>query len=181
MQDELKLLQRAKQLDEDALAEIHERYYTPLYRYFSFRVNDLHTAEDLTSELFLRFLRAIREKSAPQNSLRGWLYGVASNILKEHYRKSARMHLHSLDESMDDKTEQLDKQLQNKLTIENLQKIVTDLTEDQQNVLALRFGFEMPIREVAKQMDKSEGSVKMLQVRAIAALSRKLNQGSQPA
>ena len=181
MQDEFKLLQRAKQLDEAALAEIHERYYTPLYRYISFRVHDLQTAEDLTSELFYRFLRAIREKSAPQNTLRGWLYAVASNILKEHYRKNACIDFHDLDESISDQTEQLDQQLQQKITVENLQENMTNLTKDQQNVLALRFGFEMPIREVAIQMNKSEGSVKMLQVRAIATLSRILNQGSHSA
>ena len=49
---------------------------------------------------------------------------------------------------------------------------MADLTEEQQQVLALRFGYEMPIRDVAETMNKSEGSVKMLQVRAIAALTR---------
>ena len=44
----------------------------------------------------------------------------------------------------------------------------------QQEVLALRFGFGLPIKEVAETVNKSEGSVKMLQVRAIAALTRRL-------
>ena len=49
---------------------------------------------------------------------------------------------------------------------------LTCLTEEQQHVLALRFGEGMPIREVANTIHKSEGSVKMLQVRGIAALTR---------
>ena len=52
-----------------------------------------------------------------------------------------------------------------------------ELTRDQQDVIALRFGYEMPIKDVAQTMGKSEGAVKQLQARAIAALSRKLSVG----
>jgi RNA polymerase sigma-70 factor (ECF subfamily) len=52
--------------------------------------------------------------------------------------------------------------------------VLQDLTEEQQNVLALRFGYELPIRDVAEVMGKSEGSVKMLQARAIASLANRL-------
>lgn len=51
---------------------------------------------------------------------------------------------------------------------------MSGLTDDQQNVLALRFGFGMPIQEVASTMGKSEGSVKMLQARAISAISQQM-------
>jgi RNA polymerase sigma factor (sigma-70 family) len=86
-QEELILLNRARSLNQDALAEIHERYYTPIYRYISFRVSDLQTVEDLTSEVFLRLLNALRDRHAPQNTLQGWLYGVASSVVKEYYRQ----------------------------------------------------------------------------------------------
>jgi RNA polymerase sigma factor (sigma-70 family) len=56
-----------------------------------------------------------------------------------------------------------------------LRRALADLTEEQQMVLGLRFGSEMPIRDVAELMGKTEGSVKQLQARAIAALSRKLS------
>lgn len=78
VQDELLLLHRAKSLDKDALAQVHEQYYDAIYRYMAYRVNDLLTAEDLTSEVFIRFLHAIQQKNAPQNTIRGWLFGTAS-------------------------------------------------------------------------------------------------------
>ena len=100
MQDELLLLHRAKSLDQDALTQVHEQYYDAIYRYVAYRVNDLQTAEDLTSEVFIRFLHAIQQKNAPQNTIRGWLFGAASLILKEHYRKKKRTQLTELNDAI---------------------------------------------------------------------------------
>lgn len=172
MQDELLLLHRAKSLDQDALAQVHEQYYGSIYRYMSYRVNDLQTAEDLTSEVFIRFLHAIQQKNAPQNSIRGWLFGTASLILKEHYRKKKRAQLTELSEALPGETAEPTERLEVQESKDALRRAITNLTEEQQQVLALRFGYEMPVRDVAETMNKSEGSVKMLQVRAIAALSR---------
>jgi len=177
MSDEMKLMQRARVLDDEALAEIHERYYVSIYRYIAFRIADVQTVEDLTSEVFLRLLRAIHDKNAPQNTLRGWLYGVASHVVKEHYRKSKRMMLAPLEDELMGKEERLDEQIQHKLNREMIQALLEELSEEQQNVLAMRFGFGMQVREVAQTLGKSEGSIKMLQVRAIATLSQKLQLG----
>lgn len=172
VQDELLLLHRAKSLDQDALAQVHEQYYDAIYRYVAYRVNDLQTAEDLTSEVFIRFLHAIQQRNAPQNTIRGWLFGAASLILKEYYRKKKRAQLTELDDAMPDEWVEPTETLEAQETKKALHRAIADLTEDQQQVLALRFGYEMPIRDVAETMNKSEGSVKMLQVRAIAALTR---------
>ncbi|WP_420642143.1 sigma-70 family RNA polymerase sigma factor [Candidatus Leptofilum sp.] len=174
MHDEIKLLNRVRALDQDALAEVHNKYYTSIYRYIAFRVNDSQTAEDLTSEVFLRLLSAVRDKSAPQKTLRGWLYGVASHVLKEHYRKKKRDSFTILHEDIPSAEQSLDQQIADIMQNENLQALMKSLTDDQQNVLALRFGFGMPIQEVAHTMGKSEGSVKMLQARAIAAISQRI-------
>jgi len=172
VQDELLLLHRAKSLDEEALAQVHEQYYNAIYRYMSYRVNDLQTAEDLTSEVFIRFLHAIQQKNAPQNTIRGWLFGAASLILKEHYRRKKRTQLTELDESLPSEWQEPTEDIEMQDNKKALHRAMANLTEDQQQVLALRFGSEMPVRDVAKSMNKSEGSIKMLQVRAIAALTR---------
>jgi RNA polymerase sigma-70 factor (ECF subfamily) len=172
VQDELLLLHRAKSLNQDALAQVHEQYYDAIYRYMTYRVNDLQTAEDLTSEVFIRFLHAIQQKNAPQNTIRGWLFGAASLILKEHYRRKKRTQLTELDESLPSEWQEPTENIEMQDNKKALHQAMANLTEDQQQVLALRFGFEMPVRDVAKSMNKSEGSIKMLQVRAIAALTR---------
>jgi RNA polymerase sigma factor (sigma-70 family) len=65
--------------------------------------------------------------------------------------------------------------LDQKMAQAQLDAALETLTEEQQEVLALRFGYEMPIRDVAHTLEKSEGAIKMLQARAIAALTRRLN------
>lgn len=168
------LLNRARAYDAEALGEIHDRYYQPVYRYLSFRVADAATAEDLTSEVFTRFLAAIREKGTPPNTLRGWLFGAAQNVLREHYRKQKQHTWTELHDAVPNgvSTEQ---RVDERLAREELREALEELTPEQQHVLALRFGYGLPIKDVAATVNKSEGSVKMLQVRAIAALTRRLS------
>jgi len=174
VQDELALLARARKLDPDALAAIHDMYYAPIFRYVAYRVGDRDTAEDLTSEVFTRLLSALRDRNAPQNTLRGWLYGVAAHMVSDHYRR----HYHSpqieLNESIVSKDAGPAETVEATLTREDLRRAIAELTEEQQNVIALRFGYDMPIQDVARTMGKSEGAVKQLQARAIAALARKM-------
>lgn len=174
MQDELDLLKRARAFDKEALALIHDRYYQSIYRYLSFRINDPHTAEDMASEVFIRFLSAIKDRNAPPNTIRGWLFGAAQNVLKEQYRKQKRMNWTELDDDVATNGWTPEKRLEERANKEELRAAISELTKEQQDVLALRFGYGMPIKDVAETVNKSEGSVKMLQVRAIAALTKRL-------
>ncbi len=176
VRDELILLNRARSLDENALTEIHERYYGDIFRYISFRINDRQTVEDLTSEVFTRFLSALQDKRAPQNTIQGWLYGAASRVVKEQYRKQKRVEETPLDESVPSQAIGPEQGVENRMILEQLRHALSNLTEDQQHVLALRFGQSISIREVAKIVNKSEGSVKMLQMRAVAALTRQMQE-----
>ena len=172
--DEQTLLMQARALDQEALGHIHDLYYQPVYRYLSFRVADPQTAEDLASEVFTRFLGALRDRGTPPNTIRGWLFGAAQNVLKEHYRKQRQMNWTELDESIAGNERTPEQRLDDRLSKEELRAALAELTPEQQEVLALRFGFGLPIRDVAETVNKSEGSVKMLQVRAIGALTRRL-------
>jgi len=174
VQDELALLARARKLDPDALSAIHDLYYAPIFRYVAFRVGDRETAEDLTSEVFTRLLSALRDRTSPQNTLRGWLYGVASRVVSDHYRQRYRAPQLELDEAIVSREAGPAETVEAMLAREDLQQALRELTDDQQNVIAMRFGYDMPIQEVARTMGKTEGAVKQLQARAIATLARKL-------
>ena len=177
MQDELLLLERARSLDPDALTEIHNLYYAPIFRFILLRVNDHDAAEDLASEVFVRLLSALRDHTAPRNTLKGWLFGVASRVVNDHFRQHYRYRHTELDDNVPAQQERVDDRMEMKLSREALREAIGELTEEQQNALALRFGFGMSIQETAQTMGKSEGSVKMLQARAVAALARRLMPG----
>jgi RNA polymerase sigma-70 factor, ECF subfamily len=181
--DERILLQQARRLDEQALSQIHTHYYPAIFRYLRFRVPDYATAEDLASEVFIRFLHAIRDKHAPPNSLRGWLLGTASHVLNDYYRANQRE-----TPLTDELAEQLasgdgvdawGESLTQHWVEAQLAEALRELTEEQQQVLALRFGYGLPLKEIASSMDKTEAAVKMLQARALSMLAKKVPQLSQ--
>ena len=178
MQDEVTLLRRARQFDTDALSQIHDTYYGPLFRYIAFRVSDRDLAEDLTSEVFTRFLSALRQRNPPETTLRGWLYGVAAHVVADHMRKRYRDQQVGLDDTIVSGADGPAELAEASLMRDDLKQAMTSLTEEQQHVIALRYGHELPIQEVARAIGKTEGAVKQLQARAIAALARKLMPGA---
>ena len=174
MLDENALVRKAHALDQDALAQIHEAYYGAVYRYISFRVDDLRTVEDLTSEVFTRFLAALRKRFGRPNSIRPWLYGTASRVVNEYYRSQSQRDLVALDESVAVEEMGPAQTSEEMWTRRELREAMQELTEDQKTVLSLRFGGNLSIKEVSTLMKKSEGAVKMLQLRAVSALARQM-------
>lgn len=177
MADDIDLLNQALAYDTDALARIHDAYYPALFRYIAFRVGDRHTAEDLTSEVFTRFLGALRGDKPPQSTLRGWLFGVAANVVSDYHRRSYRAPSAPLNEELVSPEAGPDEIAEGRVDRDDLRRAMASLTGEQQSVLALRFGQELPIQTVAATLGKSEGAIKQLQARAIAALARRLAPG----
>ena len=172
--DERSLLAGVQRLEPEALNQTHESYYPVIYRYIVMKVGNRQAAEDLTSEVFVRLLSAVRDQRAPQNTLRGWLFRVASIVVADYHRQRYRER--DVDWQSVDERSYVDprRQAAKKEQVEALHEALTELTDAQQEVIALRFGAGMAIRDVAKTMNKSEGAVKMLQARAVAALSEQL-------
>jgi RNA polymerase sigma-70 factor, ECF subfamily len=172
--DDQTLLAQARRLEPDALAEIHERYYGPIFRYVVFRLSNPDLAEDVTSEVFVRFLSALRDHRAPQNNLKGWLFSVAARVVADHYRQQYRHPQQALSEtavSTDDDPADI---VADHLTWDRVAKALGELTPEQQEAIALRFGDDLSIRDAAQIMGKSEGAIKQLQARAVAMLTRRL-------
>ena len=168
------LLDGVNRLDNDALVEVHGAYYRPLFRYIYSRIGDREAAEDLTSEVFTRLLDAIRDGRGPKTTLRGWLYGVANNVATDQLRAKYRAQEDELDPAMPAATGDPIAAAEKSLAHVELNGALEDLTEDQRHIIALRFGSELPIKDVARIVGKSEGAVKQLQSRAVARLARAL-------
>ena len=172
------LLARARRLEADALVQIHNKYYPELYRYVRFRLEDAQVCEDITAEVFLRLLDALDNGRGPNQKLRGWLFGTASNLVNDHLRQryAQKIEPNSVDEIVmisDDNPEgEFDENSQQ----QRVRQAILKLTADQQHVLALRFSEERSLQETADIMEKSVSAVKALQFRAVAALQRQLSE-----
>lgn len=174
MQDERSLLAAARRLDSGALSRIHDLYYQPLFRYIAYRVPDVVAAEDMTADVFQRLLDALHGGRPPRRTLRGWLYQVASNIVADYFRQQERAPEASLDEGWMAPDDGLLEMVSLSLRREAVLEAARQLTEDQQRVLALRFGAGHSIQETAEIIGKTPAAVKMLQARAVAALTEEL-------
>lgn len=169
------LLAAARKLDSRALAAIHDRYYADVYRYLVFKVGDSQAAEDLTSEVFMRLLDTLHNKRAPQ-SLRGWLFGVASHLSADYFRQFSRRPQTDLTDELADSNDGVDIKVMATLTGQSIRQALHQLTEEQQQVLALRFNEGRSISDTALVLNKSETAVKQLQFRAVTALRRVLEE-----
>ena len=179
MTSEHTLLERARAYDADALGELYDQYAPLIYAYLYRRVHDAQVAEDLTGEVFVRVLQAIQSEQFWHTSFRGWLYRIAHNLLVDHYRKQPPVPMLALDEQLVAAQGDPDSALAEKLSRQGLLAAISQLTPDQQQVLALRFGEELAAREVAEIMGKSVGAVEMLQHRALTALRRILGESER--
>ncbi len=169
------LLTRAHQFDEEALAELHETFYPVVYRFVRFRLEDEQLVEDITSEVFLRLLDALRQERKSVRDIRGWLLGTASNLIYDHLRRKYRHPIEELDQH-EDLPDDLHPEtiVESDMANQMIRQCVKELTEDQQKVLSLRFSQGMSIGETAKIVHKSVNAVKVLQYRALSSLRRML-------
>ena len=172
--DEARLIQRAQQGDRAAFAEIYERHQPAVYRYIYYRVGDTPTAEDLTGAVFVRVVEKIDGFVYRGRPLLTWLYTIARNAVIDYQRHSGQAVMLPIDERLVAEGEDVEGTVDRGLTQERLAAALTHLTEDQRQVILLKFIEEMSNEETARVVGKSVGAVKALQHRALAALQRVL-------
>ncbi|MFQ5612127.1 MAG: sigma-70 family RNA polymerase sigma factor [Anaerolineae bacterium] len=175
MTDEAQLLGRARQLDPTALQALHRRYYEPVARYIRFKVGDPHTAEDLSGEVFVRVLEGLRRGQGWRDSPQGWIMGIARNVVVDYYRRKERLPEVELSEQLTsaEETDPIYQAMQSERK-RALVHAIRQLTDEQRDVILMRFMEGIDIQGVAKAINKTPGAVKGLQYRALRALAEKI-------
>ena len=166
-----------RELDSQVIGTVYDRYFADVYRFVFYKLHDEQIAEDISSDVFVRLLEAVKKKRGPQTNLKGWLLATASNAVADHLRKVYRRPTEALSDAMPDENavtmrEEIDLREQS----DAVRDAYAKLTPDQQNVLALRFGSGYSLEETARMMDKKVNAVKALQFRALAALQRNIGE-----
>ena len=165
------LIIRAKEGDTDAIGELYECHRLGVFRYLYYRTGDAQTADDLTSEVFLRMIYSLSGYRLQGVAFQAWLFQIAHNLLNDHYRKmSVRNHIKLEETVVDDPQIPPSRPVENSLNSMTLQKALDRLSVDQRDVIVMRFITGMPISEVAQALHTSEDAVKGLQRRALTTL-----------
>ena len=174
---EASLIARAKRGDEAAISQLYRQYAPRIYGYVASRVGDPTLADDLTSDVFLRALEGLPGFEYRGISLGAWLYRIAHDRVADHFRKQARRQTSPLENGMLPPQNGVEPQVEANLEAQRLKQAIEQLTDDQQQVVLLRFNAGLKLRETAYVMDRSIGAVKMLQMRALTSLRQLMGQG----
>jgi RNA polymerase sigma-70 factor (ECF subfamily) len=170
--DESQLIQSAKAGDEQAFGKLYQRNLAAVYRFFYSRLDNPQDAEDLTEETFLRIWRSLpgyKDRGVP---FLAYAYRIARNLLIDHYRRyDNSSKITQLQDGLEHRSQpDPGETAMDNLTHDEVRQALSHLGEDYQTVIVSRFLGELSTKEVAVLMDRSPGSVRALQHRALKAL-----------
>jgi RNA polymerase sigma-70 factor (ECF subfamily) len=169
-----RLVAKAKAGDAEAFGAIFDAFGGPIHRFIASRVSRPSDAEDLTQLVFVKALEALPRYEARGIPFGGWLFRLARNAIIDQVR-TRKDHM-SLLEATTRETEETGPEAHAALRddLDRVALALRDLTDDQREVIELRFFAGLSVLEAATAMGRQEGTIRGLQFRAIASLRRSL-------
>ena len=178
MQDSI-LIQKAQTGDRDALNELVSAYWHPIYRFVAYKIGHLEDAKELTQETFFRAFRSLPSFRNSDATFKTYLSHIAFNLIRDYWRKKGRSPvLVDIADYQEAGTEDNQPDVQTLKTErrETIVRLLKELPSDQRKTIELRIIAGLPVKETALAMGKTEGSIKMLQQRALKSLRELLLQ-----
>ena len=167
-----RLAVEAAQRDPARFAELYEQNFHRVYAYVACRVQDRSQRQDLTAHVFQQALANIGKFKWRGAPFVTWLYRIAANAIADQARKQSREVAETelaTNLAVDVDLEQVERRAR-------LFRAVEALPDDQRKVILLRFAEEKSIREIASELDRSEGAIKQLQFRGLETLRTRLRE-----
>jgi RNA polymerase sigma-70 factor (ECF subfamily) len=177
---EREMIQRAQNMDEGALAWLYQVYYPKIYNYALVQLGDVAMAEDLASSVMLKVLESIHNYKWRGVPFAAWAFRIARNQIIDLHRRRKRRGEVDLDVAIATNSD-YDPQPMAELALERsrIQAALLTLTDDQRQVVVLKFIEGFDNGSIAKILGRSEGAIKSLQHRALLSLRRHLSQDGE--
>ncbi len=172
------LVDLAKEGDAAAYGQLYDHYVSGVFRFIYYRVSSKQLAEDLTSETFVRGLRAIQRFNWQGKDFGAWLTTIARNLVADHF-KSSRARLEIVTETIPEGRTSVASTEQEVLSLisnEMLFEAVNSLPNEQRDCVLMRFIQGLSIAQTAAALGRSEGAVKQLQLRAVRSLAKTVSE-----
>lgn len=168
------VVRRAQGYDEEALRMLYEMYYPKVYNYAFLQMGDVQAAEDLASDVMLKMLESLRTYRFRGLPFGAWVFRIARNRLIDLHRRRKRRGEVDLSETLASSLANPQSLAERALERGQLQVALKHLTDEQRQVIVLKFIEGFDNRSIGRIMGRSEGAIKSLQHRALAALRRVL-------
>lgn len=173
-----KIVEQAK-VDSEAFGQLYDYYFPKMYAFITAQVGDKMTAEDVVSNVFMKVLENLSKYQNRGLPFGAWLFKVARNVLFDHYAKSNKSAVSSLDETMEIKDGKKENsplhqakqaELKNKVV-----EVMNKLPDRELSVLQMKFFSGLTNREIAVALDLSEQNVGIILYRVLRKIKPDLN------
>jgi len=167
------LVERAK-TEPDAFGELYDHYFGQIYRFIFSRVRDQEAAEDITSDVFIKALRAIGRYRPTGHPFSAWLYQISTNAIVDHYR--AKRPSADLDDAFAvvDPGTPVDERTIQRSEAAQVWAAIDTLPEHQRTAMTLKLGEDLKLAQIGVIMGKSEGAIKLLIHRGMQGVRQRL-------
>lgn len=180
--EEKLILKRAEEGEKEAFAEIYDFYVVKIFRFVYLKTSSKETAEDLTSETFLKYWKYIKAKAKAEEKekiesgkIGSFIYKIARNLIIDYYRKKNFAAVEISEEEKEtiiDQKQDILAEISKKQEIEELRKALKEISSDYRELLILRHVEDLTISEIAEITGKKKGAIRVQLYRAIKALEK---------
>ena len=156
----------------ETFAGLYEQYLPKVYRYISYRIQDMHTAEDLTSTVFEKALTKFKTYKEEKAAFSTWIFTIARNTLTDHFRTNHIQKTVLMNDPIEavSPDTRLEEESEREEEIRLLKKCLAQLSQAEQEIISLKFGGEMTNRQIARMLSLSESNVGIIIFRAVRKL-----------
>ena len=153
--------------------KIYDKYIEKIYRFVFIKVSSQEIAQDICSDTFLRGWEAFKTQKI--DNPQAFLYKIARNLVIDHYREKGRTNIISADAADISDPNNMEDRINLGSDMHRVKAVLAKLNDDYQNVIVWRYLEDMPIKEIARLMDKSEEATRVTLHRALKALKNNIN------
>lgn len=168
----IRLVERAASGDIEAFGKLYTIYVEQIYRYVFYQVKDKMTAEDITEEVFIKAWRAIDSCKGRGETFSSWLYRIAHNYTIDVLR--SRQKRLAIETEVTADVSYSKQEAEVRLKRRELLEAVARLPQNQKQVIILKFIEGLDNQEIGQVMNKNQGAIRVLQMRALATLRQRL-------
>jgi RNA polymerase sigma-70 factor (ECF subfamily) len=169
---ERRIIEAAQNGDLDALGSLYDSYINQVYRYSLARLGNVHDAEDVAEEIFLKMLAGLPGYQWRKVPFAAWLMRIARNEVVSFARRSGRRPVDAElpEELVDRHNSDPAESTERTMALEDMREAVKLLPEAQREVIILRFASGLSVADTARALNKNENNVKVLQHKGMPRL-----------